>query len=216
MTSFNTDKKWTRIKISYKIIVFGIILLGFGVYLMEFSTIRLHISTNLDFYNFNNSEKFINREIVDKSYFVSTTGCKIPSLPIMNEQISDFIEKPIPTKCKTAITYSDDQYVWIGLNETELKDMYNVSDVNLLLCFYEPFRRRTDSTTDFYGNIKQVKFGERLKISEEFIRVVCDYDNLDEIYTDFHFFVPNKKRKIQNCERCNFKGKTLLIKKIKN
>lgn len=131
-----------------------------------------------------------------KSYFVNTKGCRMPSFNVIDENVKKFVIDEQPVHCGTPLTQSNENSIWIDLNETEIQATYNVGNVDSLYCEYEPFKRQTDFQNEFPDTEKvQFRLGDVIKITDEFIRVICHAakDGEDsEIYRDYHFFVPNK------------------------
>lgn len=186
-------------KFTYKYLLLVLLLIGFFIYLIEFSTVGNFIQ-NFDFYN---SSRYWDPDTEnidsDRSYFVNTVGCKMPSFPVHDEFISQYIMKPPKFKCKPIpLTVSDDKYLWIHLNRAELARFYNVTNAEDLVCYYKPFRRATDWKNSFYGYLDSFKYGEKKKIDYEFVNVFCDNGNVTDIYEDYHFFVPKKFKNMSN------------------
>lgn len=140
----------------------------------------------------------------DKSYFVDTVGCKMPSFPVLNEKIQKFVHDEKPIVCRQALTKSNNNYLWIPLNHTELKQIYEVDDADGLRCTLVPFNRDTDFNNRYdYGQVVRFRYGDIVKVTFEFIRVTCDYANAGEIYSDYHYFVQPLKESASSTKSSN-------------
>lgn len=148
----------------------------------------------------------------DASYFVNTVGCKMPSFPVNNDHIDKFVHKfQSPVHCSIPLTKTNNHFLWISLNETELDLYYGVKDVNELSCSYAPIYRQTDDR-NLIDKRKSTSFsyGETVKVNYEFIKVVCKNSITDTIiYKDHHFFVPRSRN--VNAKQSNSKPNIMLI-----
>lgn len=82
--------------------------------------------------------------------------------------------------------------LWINLDQDEMQKFYNINDPNLLRCFYQAFDRKSEKSVMYHETIIKFVYGEKLKIYSEFIRVHCGYDSEEEMYVDYHSFLPKK------------------------
>lgn len=129
----------------------------------------------------------------DSSYFVNTIGCKMPSFPVHSKYIEKFVHKfKSSVQCSIPMTKTDTHFLWISLNETELDIYYGVKDVNELICSYAPMYRQSDDRNVLdKSKSKDFCYGETIRITSEFIKVICRNSVTNEIiYKDHHFFVP--------------------------
>lgn len=124
-------------------------------------------------------------------FFINTPGCKMPSFPVHDDFVGKFLQKMNQIQCKKEppITESDYNFLWINLTEIDLRKFYSVINLDGLVCYYRSFRRLDNNHVNYYGPAKTlIKYGERLKITSEYINVNCSYYD-KHIYTDYHFFV---------------------------
>lgn len=189
-----------RKSLLYKVILV-VVAIGSLIYLIDFTQLPIHISQyskkilRPGLLLSKDEENYLFEEEIDENYFVKTQGCRIIKMPVMSPQISSFfsMDKPKPIECGAkALTDSDENFLWISLNENELKMYYNVAYPNRLRCYYTPFSRLTDYTVRNESK-SELFYGKRVKIDGEFIHVYCDYENRSQIYIDYHSFFPIKK-----------------------
>lgn len=134
------------------------------------------------------------------SYFVNTMGCRMPHFPVKNAEIKLYMHRPRKVVCPKPLTTSNNNYVWISMTEKEMKYIYKIDSINNLRCNYQALQRKSDNSMKTYGKQKPLSFGEKVKIDDEFIRVVCDYKNMTNYHRDYHMFTPRKswvEKKIQ-------------------
>lgn len=187
-----------------KFLIILIIIFGILLYIIDFSSLRLsqfkfHLTLLGDedmkwSWNFIDEYDARNR-LAHKSYFVNTNGCRMPSFNVLDNNVEKFLFNVKPVVCRKALTKSNNNFIWIDLNETEVQNVYNVNDVDEIQCAYEPFIRDDDFTNKFpETNAKQYfRFGDIVKVTDEFIRVICRNKRKKEIYRNYHYFVPNKR-----------------------
>lgn len=127
-----------------------------------------------------------------KSYFVNTPGCRMPKFQIWDKQIEKYLHKESPIVCKRPLIYSNNHYLWIGLNRSEIIDAYKINDVDDMNCYYQAFYRKDDTTNDVQedGIRYAIPYGEMIRVSDEFITVLCAIGEI-EVYRDYHFFFPD-------------------------
>ncbi|XP_037024597.1 uncharacterized protein LOC119066315 [Bradysia coprophila] len=179
-----------------KLLISLTIIIGTILYTVDISMINLPNYIGLKFtrnnWNWEIERKQQEHEW-DSSYFVNTIGCKMPSFPVYGDHIDKFQHKfKSPVECSIPMTRSNNNFLWISLNETELDIYYDVKDVNDIKCSYTPMYRQTDDTS-FLDKTKTrgFGFGETVRINYEFVRVICKNSVTDAIiYKDHHFFVP--------------------------
>jgi Protein of unknown function (DUF229) len=134
-----------------------------------------------------------------RHYFVDTTGCRMPKLDIMNDDIAYYLTWNFTVKCgdERPLTRADNEAMWIGLNENELAMYYNITDVDLLTCFYWPFRRLSDMEMKYNNHrVRTFKYGDRVKVgaNEQFFKVTCSYDKQQNIYEYSHIFLEDPQK----------------------
>lgn len=185
------------IKISLlKILISLTIIIGTILYTVDISMINFPKYISLKFtksdWNWEIERKQQEHEW-DSSYFVNTVGCKMPSFPVNSEHIDKFVYKfKSSVQCEIPMTKTNNNFLSISLNETELDIYYGVKDVNELTCSYAPIYRQTDDR-NFLDKTKSLDFtyGETVKVNYEFIKVICKSSATNAIiYQDHHFFVP--------------------------
>lgn len=189
-----------------KLLIVLIIIFGILLYVIDLSSLNLSqlkfalISTNDNpeetKWNWNFVD-VLNREtqITHKSYFVNTDGCRMPSFNIVDENVDKFMFPVKTVHCGKPLTRSNENYLWICLNETEIQTEYKVNNVDDLYCEYEPFHRKSDFNNEFSKANRKIvfQFGDVVKVVDEFVRVICRINKKNkEIYRDYHFFILNK------------------------
>lgn len=186
-----------------------ILIIGFGIllYIIDLSSLRLsHLKLPLVF-STNDEEnqkwdwKFMEDmdrqdQVLYQSYFIDTEGCRMPGFKVFDENVQKFIFNARPIKCGKPLVRSNNNYLWIDLNETEIQNAYDIDFVDELECEYQPFRRKTDFENEYPKTNQKFhfRFGDVVRVPEEFIRVVCRVPGRKkEVYQDYHFFVRNKQ-----------------------
>jgi hypothetical protein len=109
----------------------------------------------------------------NSSYFVSTSGCKMPSFPIMNDDIRTYMETVKPIECKPSLTVGDEKSIWINLEVREIHKYYEVEEPESIKCFYQSFRRKSDRLVDYNETRVAFGYGKIVPINDEFIKVEC-------------------------------------------
>lgn len=179
-----------------KLLISLTIIIGTILYTVDISMINLPNYIGLKFTKSNwnwEIERKQQEHEWDSSYFVNTIGCKMPSFPVYGEHIDKFLRRFVsPVQCSIPMTKTNDNFLWISLNETELDIYYDVKDANDVKCSYTPMYRQTDDRTFLdKTKTKGFGFGETVRVNHEFIRVICKNSVTDAtIYKDHHFFVP--------------------------
>ena len=79
--------------------------------------------------------------------------------------------------------------LWINIDEKQLWKFYNITDLRLLDCYYQPFIRFTERRITKTGGKKKLSYGERYPITDEFILVECIY-GFNKSYSEYHIFLP--------------------------
>jgi hypothetical protein len=179
----------------YKIVIF-LIFIGTILYIIDFSTNSIHLPSKLEFYTrfmrFKGDDDDweaapgLNKD--SEHFFVNTIGCKMPNFPVFDSFVQQYIIKEKPPRCKMPLTSSDDQYLWIGLDQRHMAKIYNIKNTTLLRCYYKAFHRINDFAVEYDNNVTTFDYGNKVKIDKEFIRVDCYYGELGNIYKDFHVF----------------------------
>lgn len=127
---------------------------------------------------------------LDRSYFVDTPGCRMPSFPVMSEKIQEHFRYEKPIVCKRPMTVSNDTHIWFALTADEMETEYNVTDTNKLLCQMHPIERKSDFDVSYLNNYSFMLYGQVVKVDEEQIRINCTYDFGEKpIYVDYHYFI---------------------------
>lgn len=206
-----------------KIAIICIILLGALLYVIDFSSANFSnfkltlplrsIWSEDDKWDWNFVKELDDAStILHKSYFVNTKGCRMPSFSVINQDIEKFVHIEQVNDCGIPLTQTNESALWIGLNETEIQNKYKVKNVTNLYCVCEAFHRKTDFENIFDGSSKTVRFGigDVIKMTAEFVRVIChETGKKEEVYRDYHFFVPNKSatNNFDNKEQIKSKSK---------
>lgn len=195
-----------------KVVLCLIILLVVLLYIVDITSIHLPQQFNFHFslLNYDIKEEQWNWNFVreqeeheygtHKSYFVNTIGCRMPSFEVIDSHVQKHMHSVQPIVCHKPLTRSNNNYLWIDLNETEVQHYYKISDINKLLCWYEPFVRKDDFTNEFQENSLKYHFryGDIVKISDEFIKVTCQKSHQrTEVYRDYHFFIQPKQSSVK-------------------
>lgn len=186
-----------------------ILIVGFGIllYIINLSSLRLsQIKFPLSFNEYDEEDrewdwKFMQNldqedQMAHQSYFIDTEGCRMPSFKVIDQDVDPFIFGVKPIRCGKPLTRSNNNYLWIDLNETEIQDAYGIEYVEKLQCEYQALRRRTDFENEYPKSNQKItfRFGDVVKIPEEFIRVACRIGGKKkQIYHDYHFFVRDKQ-----------------------
>lgn len=188
-----------------KLLIVLVFLFGLLLYTVDISSILFPHSLRFHFPLIGNVQQeevwnwdFVHEndeEVGDdhKSYFVNTPGCRMPKFDVWVNNIEKYMIKVLPVVCKRPLIYSDMRYVWIGLNRSEILELYNVENVEDLNCYYEAFYRKDDFSNEFpdNGNSYPIPYGERVAVTDEFIRVICNVGE-NEVNRDYHSFFPNR------------------------
>ncbi|XP_058447813.1 uncharacterized protein LOC131428135 [Malaya genurostris] len=139
----------------------------------------------------------------NSSYFVNTVGCKMPSLPIMDEHIQKYVQKVDPLNCTPALIQSDSNTIWFQLTEEDIDKYYELTNATLIQCCYRSFERRSNNGVRMVGQDICFDYGERMEIDSEFIAVICSHPSINNVifYRDFFAFVPLKLDVENRCEK---------------
>ncbi|XP_031623162.1 uncharacterized protein LOC116340686 isoform X2 [Contarinia nasturtii] len=187
-----------------------LLIFGFAVllYIIDFSSLRLlPLKFPLTFGNgFEENRKWdwkfvedMNEEdkVLYKSYFINTEGCRMPSFKVFDDNVKKYLLDIRPIQCGgKPLVRSNNNYLWIDLNVTEIESTYDIDYIDELQCEYQPFRRKNDFENEYPKPSQKVrfKFGDVVRVPEEFIRVICRVlGRKKAIYEDYHFFTKNKK-----------------------
>lgn len=187
-----------------KILLTLTIIIAVLLYFVNITVIRLppHIIRSAFF---STSESF-NWETVrkqqelewDKSYFVNTPGCKMPSFPVFDKNIYTYLTQEKPINCRKPLTKSNNNFLWISMNSTEIHNIYGIDDISTLNCNYQVIYRKTDDSNIIDDEKISIRYGDVIQVSDEFIQVTCTNKINEEIYRDYHYFVPQKSKKNDN------------------
>lgn len=138
---------------------------------------------------------------------MKTEGCKMAKFPIMSREIKKYFNTPNnmkKVKCSPpALTKSNSKAVWIT-DATIIKRFYNISDPKSLKCQYKEFYRLTDNSVMYSNFTSPIKFGEKLVVKTEFIKVICEHENMTDPYINYHSFAvvkPSVEQRIQKILR---------------
>lgn len=193
-------------KTPYKIIII-IILICSGIYFLNIKSTSNTNTTAQNIYqpsslNFltRNHEKIpvqpslisTKNELGDISYFVNTYGCRMPHFPVKNTEIKLYMHRPKKIDCTKPLISSNNNYVWISMSKLEMQTIYSIDTIKDLRCYYQAFRRKSDNLVKMNNDMHPINYGERVKVNDEFIRVICDYKNITNFHQDYHMFVPRK------------------------
>lgn len=143
-------------------------------------------------------------ELLYKSYFIDTDGCRMPTFKVLDDNVKKYLIDIRPIDCGKPLIRSNNNYLWIDLNATEIESMYNIDYINELKCEYQPFRRITDFENEYPkpGQKVYFKFGDVVRVPEEYIRVICRvFGRKKPIYEDYHFFMQNKQTTHESTKR---------------
>ncbi|KAJ8983427.1 hypothetical protein NQ317_005892 [Molorchus minor] len=129
-------------------------------------------------------------------YAINTPGCKIPDMDPFDQHIKMFIEKPTLPICNNGTpALFESNLTSIYLKNSSLRYYNSISNVEDLRCCYKAFWRRepkdneNDNKIELSTECKSVT--KSADISDEFINVVCSYENVT-VYNDMFSFVPVK------------------------
>lgn len=128
-------------------------------------------------------------------FAINTPGCRIPFMDPFDEHIRKFIEKPDVPKCNKGIpALYQSNLTSIFLVNSSLV-LYNITDPTELRCCYKTFWRLSPKHNQNDDKVKYSKecfnVSDGANIDDEFIEVLCTYDN-NTIYKDMFSFVPLK------------------------
>lgn len=194
-----------------------ILIIGFGVllYIIDFSSLRLSqfklplVFSAYDEENRKWDWKFMedmDREdrTLYQSYFIDTEGCRMPGFNVFDDNVQKFVFNARPIKCGKPLVRSNNNYLWIDLNKTEIQSAYGIDYVDELECEYQPFRRKTDFDNEYPKTQQKIifRFGDVVRVPEEFVRVVCRVPGRKkEVYQDYHFFMKNKQTTSESSDK---------------
>lgn len=201
-----------------------ILIIGFGVllYIIDLSSLRL--SQLKIAFTFGNDEDDAEREwdwkFMDdleqnyhrehQSYFIDTDGCRMPRFETVDDNVVQFLFRVKAVNCGKPLTRSNNNYVWIDLNETEIQSTYGVKHIDKLECEYQPFQRINDFQNEYAKSDQKVtfRFGDVVRVYDEYIRIICrnKAKNNKEIYVDYHFFIREKQQLPNELPRFNDGG----------
>nr|XP_019550987.2 uncharacterized protein LOC109420969 [Aedes albopictus] len=138
----------------------------------------------------------------NSSYFVNTVGCKMPSLPIVDEHVQKFLQKVEPLNCTPALIQSDSSSIWFQLTEEDIEKHYELGNASMIQCCYRPFERKSNSNVRIVGQEICFEYGERVEVMDEFIAVICTHPAKQQevFYRDYFAFVPLKPAIEERCE----------------
>lgn len=190
-----------------------ILIIGFGVllYIIDLSSLRLsQLKIALTFGDDDEVDrkwdwKFMQdldheHRFLHRSYFIDTEGCRMPSFPVVDPEVDKFLFGVRPIRCGKPLTRSNNNYLWIDLNETEIESSYGIKHVDKLKCEYQSFQRKNDFQNEYAKSNRKVTFrhGDVVRVFDEFIRVACRLNGKNkEIYQDYHFFLKDEQTKSQ-------------------
>lgn len=184
-------------------------IIGFGVllYIIDLSSLRLsHLKFALTFSGADDVDrkwdwKFMQDldqkyQFLNRSYFIDTEGCRMPSFPVVDANVEKFLFGVKPIHCGKPLIRSNNNYLWIDLNETEIQSAYGIKHVDKIQCEYHAFQRKNDFQNEYAKPSQKTTFryGDVVRVFDEFIRVACRLNGRNkEIYQDYHFFVKDKQ-----------------------
>lgn len=196
-----------------------ILIIGFGIllYIIDLSSLRLSqfkLALTFNEYDEEYREwdwKFMQEmdqadRMAHQSYFIDNDGCRMPNFKVIDDNVNKFVFVVKPIRCGKPLTRSNNNYLWIDLNETEIQDAYGVENVEKLQCEYQALRRKNDFENEYPKSNQRVtfRFGDVVKVPEEYIRVGCRVGGKKKIiYHDYHFFVKDKQTANSNFKKSN-------------
>ncbi|XP_069698069.1 uncharacterized protein [Periplaneta americana] len=146
-------------------------------------------------------------------FVVDTVGCRIPDLDPFDPIIREFIHKETPLKChEKHPLLVDSNHTSLFIVKSALPS-FNISDVEQLDCCYQPFWRSKPKNVDDYFDNKITfadnctSFKESVSIPEEFVKVSCSMDS-QNIYTNYHAFIPLKPEVEKRCKEARENSST--------
>ncbi|XP_053693115.1 uncharacterized protein LOC128741363 [Sabethes cyaneus] len=139
----------------------------------------------------------------NSSYFVNTAGCKMPSLPVMDDHIQKYVEPVDRLNCTPALIQSDSSSIWFQLSEQDIERYYDLSNTSMIQCCFRAFKRRSNNGVTVVGAENCFSYGERVSVDSEFIAVICTHPSKKQsvFYRDYFAFVPLKPKVEERCER---------------
>lgn len=186
-----------------KVLLISVLVLGVFLYVIDISSLNLaQFKFHLVLVNDEENEPWnwdyvrqqdTKKSDVYKSYFVNEAGCRMPRFNITDTNVDPYIYAIKAVECRKGLTKANNHYIWIDLNETEIYSAYKIDDVDELSCSIEPFTRSTDFANNYTKPKYYFKFGDIVKVNDEFIRVICYNRKKRKIFRDYHYFVGNNK-----------------------
>ena len=86
-------------------------------------------------------------------------------------------------------------YLWIKLDQKQLQKFYSITNMSLLNCNYQQFKRISARRRIIIEKKVNITYGEKYLISYEFIQVECS-DGSDK-YLEYHSFLPKKQEVLE-------------------
>lgn len=167
-----------------------------------FLYISMHYGTEIGVFNpelldFNNIDDDYSND--EQHFTIKTQGCTISALDPFADYVKDFIKYPSSVKAcsptNESLLESNNTHIWIVKSNF---NYYNISEYGTFNCCYRPFSR-PDSIRDIKSKYIDDRvdyksceiFVDSIEVSDEFVKVTCDYLD-EEIYEDFFLF-PRRK-----------------------
>lgn len=198
-TTKSSAKRFTWLKF----LLISVLVLGVFLYIIDISSLNLaqfkfHLVLLNDEENEPWSWDYVRQYDAKqgasyKSYFVNEAGCRMPSFNVTDANVEPFIYALKAVECRTALTKANNHFIWIDLNDTEILSAYKIDDVDELSCSIESFTRNGDFANNYTKPKYYFKFGDIVKVDDEFIRVICYNRKKRKIYRDYHYMVGNNK-----------------------
>lgn len=106
----------------------------------------------------------------DPLYFVKTSGCRMPRLPLYDDLVHKHMESPHYSNCQPPppLTKSDHHLLWIEMLSIDLKRYHNVMNVTDLVCYVTPFERIDDRNVKYHSEKVVLRYGNKIQVHSEF------------------------------------------------
>lgn len=133
----------------------------------------------------------------NRAYFVDQLGCRMPSVNLTEATMEKYFaaaERFVdPMECRKPLVKAKGNLISIALSVPLIQSLYGVRAMSQIRCTVEPFTRKTDFENEFLEPIRVFKYGDVVKIHNEFVRVICTSRGDEEIYRG-HFYTKQTGR----------------------
>lgn len=125
----------------------------------------------------------------NRTYLVNTPGCRMAALPVINDEIRQYIFSHPSFKCAPLFTTSNQTHLWIAMDPATMLREYNTHP-SRLSCQWMPLIRNNDHTTIvLYEYAKTFRYADVLRIDVPFVKIECfDIPTLRLVHFDYDFF----------------------------